>query len=134
MDSRSRSSPLLRFLTTAAALYVATKLVPGISHAGSAFTLLGVAAVFGVINAFIAPIVMFMSLPFIVLSLGIFALVINALMLLLTSWLAGRLDLGFHVSGFWAAFFGSLVISLVNAILMAAFSDKRRRPPLVQGP
>lgn len=112
---------MLRFLATAAALWVAASLVPGISHTGSAFALLGVAAVFGVINAVIAPILKVLAFPFIVLSLGLVALVINAAMLRLTSWAAGVLNLGFSVSGFFPAFFGALVISLVSALLLLAF-------------
>jgi putative membrane protein len=117
---------MLRFLATAAALWVSVKLVPGIHHNGSTLALLGVAAVFGVVNVFIAPIVKFMSLPFIVLSLGLFALVINALMLKLTSWLALRLGLGFVVDGFVPALLGSLVISIVSAFLMIVFDDTKR--------
>lgn len=119
-------SSMLRFLATAAAMWVATRIVPGITHTGSAFALLGVAALFGVVNTLIAPVVKFFSLPFIILSLGLFALVINAAMLLLTSWLAAKLDLGFSVSGFIPALLGSLVISFVSALLMVAFKD---RPP-----
>ena len=109
---------MLRLLATAAAFWVATQIVPGISHTGSIIALLGVAIVFGVVNALIAPVVMLFALPFILLTLGLFALVINALMLMLTSWLAGALNLGFHVDGFVPAFFGSLVISIVSALVV----------------
>jgi putative membrane protein len=83
--------------------------------------------VFGVINSVIAPVVKLLALPFIVLTLGLFALVVNALMLGLTSWVAGKLDLGFHVSGFFPALLGSLVISLTSALLVGAFDDKHRK-------
>jgi putative membrane protein len=111
---------VLRLLATAAAFWVATQVVPGISHSGSIIALLGVAIVFGVVNALIAPVVMLFALPFILLTLGLFALVVNALMLLLTSWLAGVLNLGFSVDGFVPAFFGSLVISIVSALVVLA--------------
>jgi len=125
---------MLRFLATAAALWVSVKLVPGIHHNGSALALLGVAAVFGVVNAIIAPIVKLMSLPFIVVTLDLFALVINALMLKLTAWFALKLGLGFTVDGFIPALVGSLVISIVSAILMLVFDDrKRRRDGYVEG-
>jgi len=125
---------MLRFLATAAALWVSVKLVPGIHHSGSALALLGVAAVFGVVNAIIAPILKLMSLPVIVLSLGLFALVINALMLKLTAWVAMKLELGFTVDGFVPALVGSLVISIVSALLGLVFDDrKRRRHGYVEG-
>jgi putative membrane protein len=72
----------------------------------------------------VGPIVKLFSLPLIVISLGLFALVINAGMLMLTSWLAAKLDLHFYVSGFKAAFLGSLVISFVSAMLMYAFEPR----------
>jgi putative membrane protein len=118
---------VLRFLATAAALWLAARLVPGISHTGSALALFGVAAVFGVINSIVAPVVKLLSLPVILLTLGLFALVINALMLGLTSWVAGGLGLGFHVSGFVPAFLGSLVISFASALIMVAFDGKHPR-------
>lgn len=120
---------MMRFLSTAAALWLAARLVPGISHSGSAWSLLGVAAVFGVVNTVIAPVVKLLALPFIVLTLGVFALIVNAFMLGLTSWVAGKLDLGFHVAGFIPAFLGALVISLVSALLVVAFKDERARIP-----
>ena len=125
---------MLRFLATAAALWVSVKLVPGIHHTGTVLSLLGVAAVFGVVNALIAPIVKLMSFPFIVLTLGLFALVINALMLKLTAWFAIKLGLGFTVDGFIPAFVGALVISVVSAVLLLVFDDrKRHRDMRVQG-
>jgi putative membrane protein len=117
---------MFRFLATAAALWVAAKLVPGIHHTGSALALLGVAAVFGVVNTLIAPVIKLLSLPFIVLSLGLFALVINGAMLMLTSWFAAKLELGFTVDGFIPALLGSLVISIVSAVLMIAFDDAKQ--------
>jgi putative membrane protein len=112
---------VLRLFATAAAFWVAAQIIPGINHTGSVFALIGVALVFGVVNALIAPFVKLLALPFIVLTLGLFALVVNALMLLLTSWLAGALNIGFTVSGFWSALFGSIVISIVSALVMLTF-------------
>jgi len=126
---------MLRLLATAAAFWVSARIIPGITHSGSALALVGVAAVFGVVNALIAPVVRLFSFPFIVLTLGVFALVINAAMLLLTSWTASLLGLGFHVDGFFAALIGSLVISAVSALLMLVFNNegRRNRVPRVQG-
>ncbi len=108
---------LIRLLVNAAALWVATRLVPGVVYDGGALPLLGVALVFGVVNAFLRPLAKILAFPLIILTLGIFALVINGLMLWLTSSLSSALGLGFHVSGFWAAFVGGLVVSVVSTIL-----------------
>jgi putative membrane protein len=119
---------LIRVVVNALALAVAAWLFNGIEVTGSdtgkqALTLLAVGLVFGLVNAFVAPIVKLLSLPFIILTLGLLLLVINALMLLLTSKIAGALDLGFHVDGFWTAVWGSIVISITSAILGAVFRD-----------
>ena len=108
---------LLRLLINAAALWVAIQLVDGIEHRGSWWSLLFVALVFGILNASIRPLLKLLSLPIIILTLGLFILVINALMLLMTGWLSGLLDLGFCVGGFWDAFLGGLVVSIVSLLL-----------------
>jgi putative membrane protein len=116
---------LARWLVNAVALLVAAWLVPGIRLGGVGrapggndwATLAVVALIFGVINAVIRPIVIVLSLPLEILTLGLFTFVINALMLLLTSGIAQRLDLGFLVDGFRAAFVGALVISVVSFLL-----------------
>src|SRR4030095_4201615 len=104
---------LLRLLINAAALWVAVRFVPGISFEGNPVLLLVVALVFGVVNTIVKPIVTLLSLPAVLLTLGIFLLVINALMLWFTGWLSTNLGLGFHVDGFGAAFLGGIVVSLV---------------------
>jgi putative membrane protein len=108
---------LLRLLINAAALWVAIQLVDGIDHRGSWWSLLFVALVFGLLNASIRPLLKLLSLPIIILTLGLFIFVINALMLLLTGWVSGQLNLGFYVNGFWDAFFGGLIISVVSFLL-----------------
>ena len=122
---------LIKVLAAALALWVATLIVPGVELEGSTFTdrlgtLLIVAIIFGVVNAIAKPIAALFSLPLIVLTLGLFLLVLNALMLLLTSWLAGLLDLPFDVDGFWAAFWGAIVISLVTFVVGLFVGDARR--------
>ena len=72
------------------------------------------ALILGVVTAIVKPIVTFFSIPFIILTIGLFLLVINALMLMLTAWIAGGVGIGFHVEGFWNALWGSIVITLVN--------------------
>jgi putative membrane protein len=116
---------LVRWLVNAAALWVATAIVPGVSYSGGPLLLLGVALVFGVVNAVIRPVAKILTFPIIILTLGIFALVINGLMLMLTSALSSALGLGFHVRGFWAAFWGALVVSLVSTILSLFIRDSR---------
>ena len=108
---------VIRLLVNAAALWVATRIVPGVTFDGGMMPFLGVALLFGVINATLRPLAKILTFPLILLTLGIFALVVNGLMLWLTSSLSSTLGLGFHVSGFWAAFFGALVTSIVSALL-----------------
>jgi putative membrane protein len=116
---------LLRLLINAAALWVAVQLVTGIDHRGSWWSLLLVALVFGVLNASVRPLLKLLSLPILILTLGLFIFVINALMLLLTGWISGLLGLGFYVEGFWAAFLGGLVVSLVS-LLLSIFTGERQ--------
>ncbi len=120
---------LIRLLVNAAALWVATQVVPGVSYAGGPVPMLGVALVFGVLNASLRPVAKILTFPLIIVTLGIFALVINGLMLWLTSSLSSALGLGFHVSGFWAAFWGGLVVSLVSMMLSMLVVADAPRPP-----
>ncbi len=120
---------LVRFLASAAALAVATWLVPGITVekpdlTSEVITILIVAAIFGVVNTIIKPLFKFVSAPLILITLGIFLLVINALLLLLISWLAGEMGVGWHVDGFGSAFLGGLIISVVSFIQNAFFGKK----------
>ena len=108
---------VVRTLVNAGALWVATRIVPGVTFDGGLLAFLGVAVVFGVINATLRPLTKILTFPLIIVTLGIFALIVNGLMLWLTSSLSSSLGLGFHVSGFWAAFFGALVVSIVSALL-----------------
>ncbi len=118
---------LVRLLVNAAALWVATRIVPGVTFDGGPLPMLGVALVFGMLNASLRPLAKILTFPLIIVTLGIFALVINGLMLWLTSSLSSTLGLGFHVSGFWAAFFGALVVSLVSLALSMLIRDPSRR-------
>jgi len=114
---------LIRLLVNAAALWVATRLVPGVSFDGGALPFLGVALVFGVVNAFIRPVLKILTFPLILFTLGLFALVVNGLMLWLTSSLSASLGLGFHVAGFWAAFWGAIVVSVTSLLLSMLIRD-----------
>lgn len=100
---------LLRTFINAVGLWIASALVPGLSFA-SGVTLLVAALLLGIVNAIVRPIVVFLTLPITILTLGIFLFVVNALMLMLV---AALLD-GFLLSGFWAALFGSLIVSITS--------------------
>ncbi len=126
----------MRFLTwiavNALALGAAVWLFDGITLRASSDTdrfvkLLLVGAIFGLVTSLVRPVLRFLSLPLIILSLGLMLLVINALMLLLTSKISNAVHLGFHVDGFWVALFGSIVISIAAMILEAIFPNRQRR-------
>ncbi len=115
---------LLRLLINAAALWVAVRLVHGITYDGSGWLpFFGVALVFGVVNAFLRPVLKLLSLPLIFLTLGLFALVVNGAMLWLTGALSGALGLGFHVDGCGTAILGALIVSLVSALLSVFLAE-----------
>jgi putative membrane protein len=131
---------LLRVLVSAAALGVATWAVSGIELlAGSGWsragTLVAVALIFGLINATLKPLIKVVGCAFYVLTLGLVALVVNGLLLWLTSVIAGDLTLPFHITGFWPAFWGAIIVGLVSWLLNLLIGDKRRRddePPPVR--
>ena len=117
---------ILRLLINAAALWVATQVVSGISFDGDWRLLLGVALVFGVLNALVRPILIILTFPFLLLTLGLFTLVLNAFMLWMTSAFSSALGIGFHVRDFWAAFLGALVVSLVSFALSVFLVSERK--------
>ncbi|URM90631.1 phage holin family protein [Streptomyces sp. MRC013] len=121
---------VVKTLANAGALAVAVWLLQDITLTGEstgrkALALFLVALVFGVVNTLVKPLVKLLTLPLFVLTLGLFTLVVNALMLLLTSWLAEKLDLGFHVEGFWTAVLGGLIVSVVSWALNVVLPDGR---------
>ena len=111
---------LLKILVNAVSLAAAVKLVSGISFTGAWWMMIIIAVIFGYVNAFIKPFFKFFTFPLLILSLGLFTFVINALMLKLTAWVSGFFELGFHVQGFWPALKGALVVSIVSLILNCA--------------
>jgi putative membrane protein len=123
-------SLLLHWILNAAALWVAAALVPGLEFHGGLGRLLLVAAVFGIVNSLLRPLLTILTCPLILLTLGLFMLVINALMLMVTGWLSETWNLGFTVSGFWAAFFGGLVVGLVSMVLSLALAPRVPEPPI----
>ena len=120
---------LLRILIPAAALGIAHLLIPGIELTGSsdlskAGTLIVVALIFGVVNAVIKPIVKAVGCLFYVLTLGLIGLVVNGLLLWLCSWVAGKLSVPFHITGFWPAFWGAIIVGIVGWLLNLIFDER----------
>ena len=118
---------LVRLLINAAALYLATRLVDGISFDGQIGFLFVVALIFGVVNTIVKPILLLLTLPFVIVTLGFFILVLNALMLWLTGRISDAAELGFHVAGFRAAFIGGLLVSIVSFVLSLMVGGDSRR-------
>ena len=116
-----------RLLINAAALWAAIRLVPGISFEGDWWLVFAVALVFGVLNAVIRPILFVLTLPFLLLTLGLFTFVLNAIMLWLTSATSDLFGLRFHVDGFGAAFVGALIITVVSFALSLLVGPRRER-------
>ena len=122
---------IIKIVVNAVAIWVATAVVPGVvvsqgdaSLGRKIVTLLIVGAIFGVVNALIKPIVKLFSLPFYVLTLGLFAFVVNALMLMLVSWLAEQLDISFHIDDFfWSALGAAVVVTFVSMVLNLVLPD-----------
>ena len=122
---------VIRIVASAIALAVATAVVPGIelttaSLGSKVLTLIAVALIFGVVNAVLKPIVKTIGCAFYILTLGLIALVVNALLLWLTSYLAGKLKLPFHITGFWPAFWGAIIVGVVGWLLSILVRDRDR--------
>jgi len=123
---------ILRLLANAAALAVATALLAGISLTaatteGKVVTLLVVALIFGLLNAVVKPVFTLVTAPLVLLTLGLFLIVVNAVMLLLTSWISSRVDLGWFVDGFGTAVIGAVIVSVVSFFLNAFVPDRRSK-------
>lgn len=120
---------LIRVVITAVALWIATMLVSGIEvHTADTttkiLTLLVVAVIVGVINGVLKPIIKTVGCAFYVVTLGLIAFVVNGLLLWLASYVCGLLDLPFHVDGFWAAFWGAIIVGIVSWLLNLFVSDR----------
>ena len=119
----------LRWICTSIAIFIAAKLLPGIRFEGPWWQLGIVALIFGLLNALARPILMFGACPLILLTLGLFILVINAAMLGLTAATAKTFGINFQVSGFWSALLGAIVISIVSATLNLLIGDDEGARP-----
>jgi putative membrane protein len=121
---------LVRVVVTAVALWTATLLVGGLDVTGAdttenILTLLAVALIFGIVNAVLKPIIKVVGCVFYILTLGLIALVVNALLFMFTGWLARQLDLAFVVDGFWAAFWGAIVVGVVSWLISLVIPERR---------
>ena len=129
---------LLRLVANAAALAVATWLLAGIQLTASGtgdkvLVLLVVALIFGLVNAVVKPVFTAVTACIVLLTLGLFLLVINALMLLLTSWVAGQIGIGWYVDGFWTALLGAIIVSVVSFVLNAFLPDRNQPQRRLRG-
>jgi len=115
---------IIRWAINAIALYVAVLVVPGIALRGTWVDVLWLALIFGLLNALVRPLLKFLTCPLIILTLGLFSIVINTGMLLLTSKIGQNLGFGLTVDGFWQAVLGSLVISIVSVVMSVIFRDE----------
>ncbi|MFJ2771579.1 phage holin family protein [Streptomyces sp. NPDC087300] len=121
---------VVKTIANAAALAVAVWLFDKITLTGDSTgkkvgTLIVVALLFGLVNFLVKPVVKVLTFPLFILTLGLITLVVNALMLLLTSWLADKFDVPFHVDGFWTAVLGGLVISIVSWAMNVVLPDDK---------
>jgi putative membrane protein len=108
---------ILQIMINALSIAAAVRFVENISFTGEWWKMIIIGAVFGIVNSIIKPIVTIFTFPLIILTLGLFTLIINTLMLLLTANLSGPLNLGLHIAGFWPAFKGAIIISIVSVLL-----------------
>ena len=116
---------VIRLLINAAALWVAVRIVPGVTYSGGWLGLLAVALIFGIVNTFVGITAKVLTFPLIFVTLGLFIFVINGLMLWLTSAVSETLGLAFNVAGFWPAFWGALVVTIVSAAVRMIIQPPR---------
>lgn len=108
-------------VVTALALWLVTLIVPGVEIWGGVGAFIWVALVFMFVNAFISPVVKLLSLPLRILTLGLFSLLVNALLFSIVGWISNGIGSGLDISGFWAAFFGAIVMAIASWIVEAVF-------------
>ena len=114
---------IVKLLVTAFAVWVAVQLIDGLEYRGSWVGLLAIALILALVNTLARPLVTVLSLPLVLLTLGLFLLVINALMFALTIWISGQLDLGLTSTGFAATFLGALIVTVVSWVGEAVLGD-----------
>ena len=117
----------IKWVMNTIAIILAIKFVPGIVYSGAWWGILLVSMIFGLVNTVIRPLVKLFTFPLLILTLGLFTFIINAMMLSLTSWLSESMHIGFRVEGFKAAFWGSLIISIVSLVLGCLMPQDKER-------
>lgn len=115
---------IVQFLVTALAVWLTGQLGIGVTVSGAGGATVAVVSI-AIVNTLVRPILSLLTLPLQFLTLGLFTLVLNALMFMLADWVAGFLGGGFAVSGFWAAFFGAIITSIISTVLSVMIPDDR---------
>lgn len=115
---------IIRWLINAVGLYAAVWIVPGIDYLGDWTGILWLALIIGLLNALVRPLLKFLTCPLIILTLGLFTIVVNTVMLLLTRTIGQSFGIGLSVDGFWSALLGSLVMSVVSIVMSVIFRDE----------
>ncbi len=119
---------IIRWVINAIALYVAVRIVPGIYlQSGSWISLIWLALIFGIVNAFLGPILKLLTCPLILLTLGLFTLIVNTFLFYLAGYFGSAFGVGFTVAGFWPAFLGSIVVSFVSIVLSLVLKDELKK-------
>lgn len=118
---------ILRWVVNAIALFLAVYLIPGVVLEGGWVSILWLALIFGLINAFLRPLLKLLTCPLIILTLGLFTLLINTFLFWLTSQIGQAFGIGFTIDGFWSAFLGGLVVSIVSIIMSLILKDEFKK-------
>ena len=118
---------ILRWIINAIALFAAVSLVPGVILQGSWTSIIWLALIFGLINAFLGPLLKLLTCPLIFLTLGLFTLLINTFLFWLTGQVGQAFGIGLVIDGFWPAFFGGLVVTVVSVVLSLILKDELKR-------
>lgn len=120
---------ILRWVINAVAIFLAIRFVPGIHLQSGWVSVIWLALIFGLVNAFVRPVLKFLTCPLIVLTLGLFTLLINTFLLWLTGQIGGVFGIGIRMDGFWPAFLGGLVVTAVSVVLTLLLKDEMRSRP-----
>lgn len=127
--SSGGTSLVVRWAINAVAIWAAVELLPGIEWVDNSFVAIAIIAlIFGLVNALIRPLITLLTCPLLILTLGLGTLLINAGMFALTGWLGRQFGFGFTIGGFWDAFLGALIVSIVSAVLSSVLGGKRSKP------
>lgn len=118
---------ILRWIINAVGLFLAVLIVPGVSLQGEWTSIIWLALIFGLINAFLRPLLKLLTCPLIFLTLGLFTLLINTFLFWLTGEVGQAFGIGFTIDGFWAAFLGGLVVTVVSVVMSVILKDELKR-------